>query len=205
MKRVRRRGLPRVAIKIITKPNAAGCQLETAIRLYFEGVDDVSVCVLLHSSWSILKDLLKHKKQETTRDWMAKEYAKQSGDDPAKFFKIADQDWNFFKHARQDPNKALHFNDEYLHKALVYAIHDFAQISKPSFIMGVYQYWCCAKHPLPEDVQPTAESLHFINIANELFPDLHIKNEQEQRRLGLEALQKSLKEFLSKTDERHPA
>jgi hypothetical protein len=188
-----------MAIKVITKSNAAGRQLETAIRLDFESVDDVSVCVLLHSSWSILKDLLKHKKLESTRDWMAKEYAKQSGDDPAKFYTLAAQDWNFFKHAKCDPTKAIHFNNEYLHKALMYAIHDFSQISQPSIIMGIHQYWCCAKHLLPDDVPVTAEYLAFIKEANKLFPDLHIKNEREQRLLGLEALQKSLEELMAKS------
>jgi hypothetical protein len=43
----------------LDKITAARRQLDTAIELLFENRDVVSICVLMHGAWSIVKDLMK--------------------------------------------------------------------------------------------------------------------------------------------------
>jgi hypothetical protein len=171
----------------ISKIEAAQRQLNSAIILYFMNSDDVSVCTLLHSSWNILKDLLKER--DCTRNWIAEEYARSSGEPKSKFWDFLQLNWNFLKHANQDPKAILVFDNEYLWGGIAFAIHDFIQLGKPTPAMEVFQIWVCAKSPLPDDIEPTPESIQMINTAAKIFPKMHFKNEVEQRRLGLLAVE----------------
>ncbi|MBL7155492.1 MAG: hypothetical protein ISS88_03275, partial [Candidatus Portnoybacteria bacterium] len=91
----------------ISKLDAAKRQLETAIRLFFNNADMVSIHTLACTSHGLLRDLcnkqgLKSFIKDDYIDFIKKE--KQ-----AEFRKMITAPANFFKHADKDPQEAIKF------------------------------------------------------------------------------------------------
>lgn len=168
----------------VDKITAAGCQLDTAIRLIFEGEDQVSACVLIHSAWSIIKDLLKHKSTESSRDWMTELYPEKT---KQEVWQTLDQCWNFFKHAKDDPHKILEFPEGYVEPALILALHDFSQLSVLSKSMDVFQLWFIAVH------KEHFENHEVYEPAASLFQGIEEMDAQSRLKIGREITEKYLK------------
>ena len=172
----------------IGKISVARSQLDTVIKLIFENDDSVSIATLLHPAWHILKDLLRHKAIESSRDWMAKDQLikpQNNGLKEKDIWGILNKDWNFLKHASGDPDGVLDFDDDYLEGVTMFAINDFGQIADQSPNMNIYQLWFIAKNPDLFKDQSVCEA------SSSIFPDLHVKDVCEQKQLGLGILGKS--------------
>ena len=101
----------------ISKLDAAKRQLETAIRLYFNEADPVSIHTLVGAAHGILSDLNKKRggKPMIVSDYSIKEEYKK------EIRKKLKEAINHFKHADQAPNAVIDFNpeinDDYIYDA----------------------------------------------------------------------------------------
>ena len=166
------------------KITVAGCQLDTSIELIFGLKDVISAAVLIHSAWSVIKDLLKHKGIESSRSWMTEFFP----DTPEKdVWKTLDEVWNFCKHAQKkdEVDKLIQFPVGYIETVLFLALYDFSQISTiKSKTMDVYELWFISKH------EETFKDHDVFKYASELFPGLANLSREQQARCGFEALSK---------------
>lgn len=94
----------------IDKITAARLQIETAIELVFRDGDVVSQINLIHSAWSIIKDLISDKnknladeeKIQISRERFLDLHPDRTDDN--QVWKELDEPWTVFKHARDDPH-----------------------------------------------------------------------------------------------------
>jgi len=92
-------------IEQVTKLEAARRQLRTAIRLFFEEKDSVSIQTLAGAVETILADLLAHRGEpHPFRDSDVIREERR-----AEFKQILNRPRNFFKHADSDPEETLEF------------------------------------------------------------------------------------------------
>ncbi|MDZ4064204.1 MAG: hypothetical protein U1E22_05985 [Coriobacteriia bacterium] len=95
----------------LTKLDVATSQLETAIRLYFDDDDPVSIHTLASAASDLIRDIGRPLGHEglTARDW-ALEIIKPEYRDEVRPLFVTSQ--NFFKHADRDPHAVIDFNPE---------------------------------------------------------------------------------------------
>ena len=172
----------------IDKISAAGCQLDTAIELILSDKDVISTIVLVHSAWSVIKDLLINSEKESSRAWMPELFPNTPKED---VWKKIDDVWKFCKHANRDPHGLIEFSSDHIEIALFLALYDFSQISVKSKRMKVYEDWFIAKN---EKVFFQYEA---FSQATQIFPDLDKKSTNEQKRMGLNAIS-SIDDFYKK-------
>ncbi len=177
----------------LSKLQAAGCQIDTAIELLLKEGCEVSACVLIHSAWSIVKDIGKTRGIQGSRDWAAESFPEKK---PEDVWKELDSYWQFFKHANSDPDKILDFDSDYLETALMLLTNDFGQLYDQSTSMDVYQLWFIAKYSQEFFSDKTSRSL--VETSVSLFPNLTGKTPSEQRAMGLKELNKQISEHIAK-------
>jgi hypothetical protein len=90
----------------ITKLEAARRQLRTAINLFFEDADDVSIHTLAAASHEILRTLLKSRGDGGS---LLKDNSFIRAERQKEFEQLLNKPQNFFKHASRDPDEALQF------------------------------------------------------------------------------------------------
>lgn len=128
----------------VDKITAAKHQLDTAIELFFLDRDSISIRTLLSSAWSILYNLHRKRGLESSRDWMVSCFPDYR---PGKIREILTNDWNFFKHARNDAEEILEFDGGINERLLMFAVNDFSQLAgHTTFLMEVFQLWFIAKN-----------------------------------------------------------
>lgn len=170
----------------IDKIQAASRQIDTSIELLFNNKDQVSICMLLHSAWSVLKDLANfYSKGDTSRIWIADLHPRESQN---IVWKKIDELWNFCKHAKNDPNKCYEFLEDYSEPALMLVIYDFSLISYTTPHMQLYQLWFVSKN------KDAFEAYDYLREANEIFPKINEMSVRDQRSFGYRELQKVLQE-----------
>jgi hypothetical protein len=91
----------------ISKLDAAERQINTAVRLYFNDGDPVSIHTLSAAAFEILKDLDKKGPKTGTFYELVDQYVRPEERDTV--MKTVKQAQNFFKHADQDPDATLDF------------------------------------------------------------------------------------------------
>lgn len=163
----------------VDKITVAGCQLDTAIELILSDKDVVSAVVLVHSAWSVAKDLLKIRKIESSRTWMPEFFPDSS---EREVWNQLDLVWNFCKHAKDDPDNHIKFKADYIEVALFLALYDFSQLSVKSKAMEIYEVWFIAKN---EKVFVQHE---VFSQASKVFPELSKNTIYVQKKIGLEAV-----------------
>jgi len=150
-------------IVIITKLDAVKRQLETAITLWFQDADPVSIHTLVAAAREILVALNKGGEpmgvDKMTTDLSEKEELK----------KTITKAQNFFKHGKKDPKTILHFNPENNRFYIIESVHKYREIAKENpTIMAAFILYQMISHP--EDVSsPTEPNNLLINTP-------HIKN-----------------------------
>lgn len=167
----------------IDKITAAKHQLDTAIDLFFLDRDPISIRTLLSSAWNVLHDLLAKTDLESSRDWITKSFPDHS---QKEIMGILKHDWSFFKHADRDPERILKFDDRANQELLMFAVNDFAQLTKATtFIMEVYQLWFIAKN---EAIFENTKHENLFEFAQSVFPNLSALGSTQQKELGRNAL-----------------
>lgn len=128
----------------ITKLDAARRQLKTAVRLYFNDEDSVSIHTLVCASHEILATLKANKGDYPMimSDNLIKEPYKK------KFRKLMKDPKNFFKHASSDPESTIDFNPDINEYFLLDACEAYELLTgekEPYFI--IFRGWFSSRYP----------------------------------------------------------
>jgi hypothetical protein len=129
----------------LTKSVAAVKQLDTAIQLFFEKRDPVSIRTLVSAAGRILSDLVEHKKPgESWRSHTVKSIPSLR---PIDVYDILNSTPNFLKHADRDPS-GEHILTETENDDLIFmATLECGEIQATSLEMQVFQIWYMAAYP----------------------------------------------------------
>lgn len=175
--------------KQITKLEASRRQVVTAIRLFFEDADSISVYTLAHAAWEVLDALCAHRGLIRFRDQMSG----ANGLSEEEIKRIANYGRNFFKHAERDPDKVLEdFADDRNDHVLLGATMDFGMLAttKPMEVQ-VFQIWYFAAHS-EKAQRPEMDAI--INAADIQFPKLATLSRRKQKEAGLRVLIAALRD-----------
>lgn len=127
---------------MLSKLDVASRQLETAITLYFQDADPVSIHTLASAAHEIIETLNAKNAGEPTirqqfRNDIKPEYAKM-------FFEKLSSAKNFFKHADRDPEAAIEFSQFESEVVLLDACLTHKRLTKTRFpapVMGTFLMW----------------------------------------------------------------
>ncbi|MBI4560066.1 MAG: hypothetical protein HY706_20935 [Candidatus Hydrogenedentes bacterium] len=122
----------------VGKLDAAKRQLVTAIQLFFEREDSVSIHTLTSAAYQLVYDISQDRGLTSwvrgnplVRDEKRKEWQR-----------ILGESQNFFKHADRDPNRVLDFEPEMTRFSLFDAVSLYRELTPEHFHAGiVYQLW----------------------------------------------------------------
>lgn len=137
----------------ISKEKAAVRQIDTAIRLLFDGGDPVSVHTLAAAAGEVFRNLLKNKNIDSWKSYAGKANPHLN---PHEVHRILTKSQNFFKHANEDPEAVLDFEETDNDYMIILALSEYMELinsekrSKEKRVtvpMTVFQYWFFAKLP----------------------------------------------------------
>jgi hypothetical protein len=170
----------------VTKIDAARRQLITAIRLFFDGGDRVSVYSLASNAWEVIDVLCTSAGVES--------FSKQARENlPAghtlKYY-INEPCRNFFKHAAQDPNpdSSVELREANVTAILFLAVEDYMRLRKGGPVeTQVFQLWFIAVFPekVTEDDSVAQSKLESAKLA---FPGIATLAESDQTEIGRRVL-----------------
>jgi hypothetical protein len=175
------------------KEEVAVRQLDTAIRILFNGGDVVSVHTLACAAAEVFRGILNVRGGESWRDAIVATYPgieKQIQDTLARA-------QNFFKHADRDPHDELDFDETINDDTIIVATLEYGEIlrlgapsgrRKATLPMSVFQLWYFAKDPRVLLASPDNRGVEIIEKANHLFPALGDISRAEQLARGAEML-----------------
>jgi hypothetical protein len=170
----------------LTKLDAAVRQLNTAIELFFEKRDPVSVRTLVGAAGRILSDLVEHHKPGES--WRSNTVKSIPTLKPSEVYDILNGTPNFLKHADRDPNGEHLFTEEENEDLLFMAALECGEISATSHEMQVFQIWYMAAHPerFFDDNEPAQQAKALLptlpSLESEARIDVGARFLQEQKR-----------------------
>lgn len=161
---------------IVTKLEAAVRQLDTAIRLFFDEGDAVSIHSLAVAATNVFSDLAEQTNSGVS--WRTR-MRDDSGLSMKQLKAVMHDEWNFFKHADRDPSGTLSFNEQLGEDFMFMATVDCGDLRTTTCLMQAFQIWYIAAHP---ERFPADEPL-FVD-AKQLLAGLASQGRSEQRRRG---------------------
>ncbi|CAM2339820.1 conserved hypothetical protein [Burkholderia vietnamiensis] len=177
---------------LVTKVDAARRQLITAIRLFFDRGDPVSVYSLASNAWEIIDVLCTSAGVES--------FSKQVREDlPARHtlkYYINEPYRNFFKHAERDPNpdSSVELREANVAAILFLAVEDYIRFRQGGPIEAqVFQLWFIAVFPekVSED-DPVAQSK--LESTRLVFPGIATRASSDQIDMGRQVLEAARKD-----------
>lgn len=165
------------------KIESARRQLGSALALYLQDHDPVSVHCLANGGCELIEYYAKKAGGEPFTSHVLKTYPKL---DIKKLRSIQRQYWTAFKHAthqhsgqeRDDDAVLAQFNDEKNDHVLFIGWYDYALATQTMPIEAqVHQAWYLALHPMKLNEKHSPEPYE------ELFPDMRSKHRAEQKRM----------------------
>ena len=150
----------------LTKFEAATRQLNTAIQLFFEQRDPVSVRTLVGAASRVFADLVEHR--NPGKSWRGNIVASIPQLSPREVYRIIDKTQNFLKHADEDPEGVELFSEEENDGLLFVSCLECGEIGETSYEMQAFQIWYMAAYPesFGPANSPAADALN-------LLPKLH--------------------------------
>ncbi len=140
---------------VVGKLDAARRQLETAIGLYFDYGDPVSIHTLCAAGYNIVHAM---KKAKAPGEVMLKDLGRFLDTDAAREFqKRVNEPENFFKHAARDPGHTLTFSRKETEVLLMDATRSYMALTgeRPR-LFEAYFVWFIVQHPNVFMSEPTA-------------------------------------------------
>jgi hypothetical protein len=129
-------------------------QIETAIRLWFENADPVSIHTLTAAAHRVVLDLLEHQ-GKSLAPFDSTVLKKGQEKEMKRMFREAE---TFFKHARDDPDKSLDFSPGWTDVYLLLAVHGYTKlIREENLLMTAYLLRWVVR--CPELFAPDAQEL----------------------------------------------
>ncbi len=173
----------------ISKTEAAQKQLETAIDLFFNRKDDVSVVVLTYGSWSLIKDISKSNKKVISRDMLLSHFKeKYPGIEESKVWDILHHEWNFLKHAKRDINDKLTIDVRSLGLSILLASLDLLLLNSKSKITEIFILWYIASNNEPYENDASLDLI--ARKANDMFPNFSKLSFEVRCKYGSKKLKK---------------
>jgi hypothetical protein len=177
---------------VVTKIDAARRQLITAIRLFFDGGDPVSVYSLASNAWEVIDVLCMSAGVAS--------FSKQARENlPAghtlKYY-INEPCRNFFKHAEQDPNpdSSVELLGANVTAILFLAVEDYMRFRQGGPVEAqVFQLWFIAAFPekVTQD-DPVAQSK--LESAKHAFPGIATLASPDKIEVGRQVLEAACKD-----------
>jgi len=129
----------------VTKLEAAKNQLGTALDLFFQEEDIVSIHTLASAAHQILEDIAKEKKVDSIRE----EFLKSVPLDKKTLVRdVLRSPANFLKHADRDSNQVLHFPTLATEMVLLDAYVMYTKLTDEKFHLGtIFQVWFYINYP----------------------------------------------------------
>ncbi len=170
----------------LTKYEVATRQLDTAIKLFFDAGDAVSIHTLAAASATVFADILENTGKTSWREQIVKNYSDLT---KPQVFDILRNAQNFFKHADRDSEEVLDFSDTFNDAIIFIATLEcglllqsenqkYEKKQKLSIPMSVYQLWNIATKPdnfyMPKEIVAAANSLFFEIIKHPRSEQLSI-------------------------------
>lgn len=131
--------------RTIAKLEAAERQTAQAIRLFFDGGDEIAVHTLTAAAYQILSDLCGHRgiKRELEDSEVLEELGAKK-----EVLAALREPQNFFKHADKDPEGTVRFSPMLSVGLLYYCVYYFRALTQRTFHEGdVFLIWFFLKHP----------------------------------------------------------
>jgi hypothetical protein len=108
----------------LDKEEVAVRQLDTAIRLLFDGGDVVSVHTLACAAADVFRDILKGRRGETWRDAIIERHPGME----REIHRTLARAQNFFKHAGRDPEAELDFDEDMNEETIIVATLEYGEL-----------------------------------------------------------------------------
>jgi len=151
----------------ISKIDAALRQLQTAILLYFNARDPVSIHTLTAASYNIIRDLRDFRSESFS---MFKDALNIREHYKKEFRDLLNESENFFKHADRDPNKNHLFRTDSTELLLIDACDAYIRLmGEIPDLVSIFKRWHLIQHP-----QYYREDAHAYQIAiqgNQVYSD----------------------------------
>lgn len=130
----------------ISKLDAARRQLTTAVILYFNNLDVVSIHALAAAAYEVVEAIAKKRGHSTLIQRSLFDFLT---DDMVKGFrKSMRKPQNFFKHADQDPDAKLEFDPDSTELVILGAMVTYAQITgEISMLFNAFSVWFTLQKP----------------------------------------------------------
>ena len=162
----------------LTKLDVAQREINTAVRLLFDGGDPVAVLVLAAAARGILDPLCRKAGLKTFIDDLHEEVSDR---EQRELYREANSHANWFKHADKDAEENLEgFTPQDADTNLFMATYDFGSVCKGKSVEAqVFEGWFLYLHGKEEDVPSGLD---------ELFPKLRQLTRPEQLVLGKKVL-----------------
>lgn len=150
----------------IRKLDAAKRQLETAIRLYFDYGDHISIHTLTGAAYSIIRDI----NEKRGGEMMIKDLGKLlNEEDKTIFQKHINRPENFLKHADKDPEASFNISPEWTEGLLCEASQRYCTLTQEQPpLLVLFLFWFFSHHPNFFDV---ALPSNLENIPDALLSD----------------------------------
>jgi hypothetical protein len=186
----------------LDKEEVAVRQLDSAIRLLFDGGDVVSVHTLACAAANVLRDILR---AQGGTAWHDAIIASHPGIEQEIRQTLA-RAQNFFKHANRDPEEELDFDENNNDETIIVATLEYGELlrlgaapSRRTVItipMSVFQLWYFAKDQRVLLEAPDNSGVEIATQAKRLFPGLQNIPRIEQLAQGAEILRRREAGFL---------
>jgi hypothetical protein len=179
----------------LDKEEVAVRQLDTAIRLLFDGGDVVSVHTLACAAANVFRDILRAQGGEAWQDAMVQSYPGIEQEIRQTLARAK----NFFKHADRDPQGELDFDESTNDETIIVATLEYGELlglgarsgrTMVTTPMSVFQLWYFARDPRVLLASDDHSGVEIITAANRLFPDLGNVPRIEQLAQGAEVLRR---------------
>jgi hypothetical protein len=167
--------------ELLTKIEAARRQLRSAIRLFLEEGDDVSIYTLACAAQEVLRGLLKPRGVEEASfikdtDWVKPEFYR-------KYLTLINAPQNFFKHADRDPADSIEFQAELLPFVLHDCIRMYAKLTDRMLREGAaFVGWFLVAYPDLLKPGAFAEAVKYVT-GEAVAASVYIKRRQPYRML----------------------
>lgn len=174
----------------LTKIDVAQRQLVTAIRLFFDGGDPVSVYSLAANAWEVI-DTLCDRANVSSLSNQTREHITKGADLKVNYINSPYR--NFFKHADRDPDAVLtDFKESTVDSIIYLAVEDYIRLVKRSPIeLQVFKLWYLATNPQKLSDLSVKEVLEPIEIG---FPSICTLPRREQKILGRKVLEEAFRD-----------
>jgi hypothetical protein len=179
----------------LNKEEVAVRQLDSAIRLLFQGGDVVSVHTLACAAANVLRDILK---SQGNKGWHDAIIENHPGIEQ-EIRQVLARAQNFFKHADRDAEEELDFDENSNDEIILVATLEYGELltlGAPSgrttitIPMSVFQLWYVAKNPTVLLESPGSPDIEIAIQAKRLFPSLEDMSRVEQLAQGADTLRR---------------